>query len=260
MHNNKVSNLHVLLQSNTESICARTKRVLVIGGLDPSGGAGIVADISTLARLNCRPAALATAHTIQGLAQWGGLQPMDTFVFRAQAQNLLDGPPWEAVKVGALGSAEIATEVSLLVRELRARCAELPVVVDPVLRSTSGGVLGRAEWMSELIEQATVICPNLAEQQELRPKLTSTPGFTLVTDQPPGAVLLQGERVVTELAYTRQAGNWRGTGCRLTSMIAAALASGLDVPTSCAWALHMLQQWISDAAAAPRENVERTIL
>ncbi len=260
MHNSKVSNLHVLLQSSTESVCARTKRVLVIGGLDPSGGAGIVADISTLARLNCRPAALVTAHTIQGLAQWGGLQPMDTFVFRAQAQSLLDGPPWDAVKVGALGSAEIATEVSLLIRELRARRPQIPVVVDPVLRSTSGGTLGRPEWMSELIGQATVICPNLAEQQELRSRLASAPGFTLVTDHAPGAVLLQRESVVAEFTYERQAGTWRGTGCRLTSMITAALAGGLDVTTSCSWALQTLQQWIADAAAAPSENVEHSVL
>ncbi len=259
MHNNKVSNLKALLHGSKNTVCARTKRVLAIGGLDPSGAAGLVADISTLARVNCRPGALVTAHTVQGLSQWGGLRAVDSFLFRTQAQALQDGPTWDAIKIGALGSAEIASEVCLLLRDLRLRQPELPIVLDPVIRSTSGGELGRAEWFDELLELVTLICPNQAEQQEL-PARRNSATYTLITDHPPGAILTQGGRQIAEFPYTREPGDWRGTGCRLGSLIAAALASGLEVTAGCAWALQTLGSWIHEAAAAPADRVEHHIL
>jgi len=239
---------------------ARKLRVLAIGGLDPSGGAGIVADIATLARHNCGPGALVTTQTAQGVNQWGGQHPVDSLVFRNQAQLLGTGNDWDAVKIGALGSAEIATEVSLLLRRLRKQQPDLPVVIDPVLYSSSGGELGRVEWLAELQPWATIMCPNKAEQQALGACVSRGPGFTLVTDQAPGAVLLHKGTVVTEFPYTRQPGNWRGTGCRLTSLLAVALAHKRDVAESCAWALATLQQQIHVAASRPASDPGHAIL
>lgn len=233
------------------AVRAATLRVLAIGGLDPSGAAGIVADITTLAQHDCRPGALVTTHTAQGLTQWGGQHAVDSFVFRNQAQMLCGDARWDAVKIGALGSAEVATEVSLLLRALREQQPDLPVVIDPVLRSSSGGTLGRVEWLAELQPWATLLCPNREEHRALGTGSTSASTYTLITDEPPGAVLFQHGDIVAEFSYSRRPGSWRGTGCRLSSLLAVALARGLDVPASAAWALDTLQQRIQHAALTP---------
>src|SRR5438132_683348 len=110
--------------------------VLVLAGLDPSGGAGLLADAEAVRAAGARPLCVATALTAQTTRRIHGFQPLAPALAMQTAQALLDEEPVRAVKVGMIGTPAMARAVV----ELLAR-AGLPSVVDPVLTSSSGGVL-----------------------------------------------------------------------------------------------------------------------
>ncbi|MEN8718960.1 MAG: bifunctional hydroxymethylpyrimidine kinase/phosphomethylpyrimidine kinase [Oceanococcaceae bacterium] len=244
--------------------CARTKRVLVIAGLDPSGGAGLVADIQTLALSDCRSGALATTLTAQGLNRWVDQHPVDPSLLAQQAQALQDGPPWDAVKIGALGSGAVTEVVARLLQDLKAAQPALRVVLDPVLRSSSGGALGAADALPGLLPWLDVITPNRAEWAALSERMSVSTLHVLITDaQAPVSApaselsrndamhLWQGATQVAVFPYRRHPSTWRGTGCRLSSRLAARLAHGDDIPTAVADALDWVQQRIGNARGQP---------
>lgn len=141
--------------------------VLTIAGLDPSGGAGIVADIKTIAAFGCFPTAALTSITFQNTSGVFGALHQSSATVRAQVEPILEDFNVAAVKTGMLPTKEIVDEVARLCRETK-----LPApVVDPVMCSTSGQALIDDDAFNavrmELFPQACVITPNIPEAERL---------------------------------------------------------------------------------------------
>jgi hydroxymethylpyrimidine kinase/phosphomethylpyrimidine kinase len=140
---------------------------LTIAGFDPSGGAGIIADIRALIHFNCVPVAAVTSLTFQNSKSISGAAHQTAETVRAQVMSLLATNSIAAVKTGMLPTREIIREVTRLFRE-----TDLPApVVDPVMRSTSGyDLMTEDAWESllqELMPLARVITPNIPEAERI---------------------------------------------------------------------------------------------
>ncbi|MFQ5724714.1 MAG: hydroxymethylpyrimidine/phosphomethylpyrimidine kinase, partial [Terriglobia bacterium] len=141
--------------------------LLTIAGFDPSAGAGIAADLKTFAAHNCYGVAAITAVTIQSTRGVKGVQPISAEVLRAQLEELVKDMPLAAVKIGMLGTrANVQVVAELLEKKKFSN-----VVLDPVLRATSGMELLEASGVKELskrlLARATVVTPNIAEAEAL---------------------------------------------------------------------------------------------
>jgi hydroxymethylpyrimidine/phosphomethylpyrimidine kinase len=237
---------------------------LTIAGSDSSGGAGIQADLRTFAALRVYGTSAITALTAQNTLGVHAVSSTSPEMLQAQVEAVLSDMPVSVVKLGMLGTRE---NVEVVVRALQVR--ELPVVVDPVLMSTSGRALlddaGITVLLEQLIPLARVLTPNLAEAERLT-------GFAVrdVDDQvragrwlcargalavlvkgghsagDPVDVLVEQSGRVTRLPTTRIATrNTHGTGCTLASAIAAGLAH--DVTGSLAGICAAAQSYVHQA-------------
>ncbi len=219
------------------------KVVLTIAGSDPSGGAGLQADLRAIAVHGLVGAAVVTALTVQNSLGVSQVVPVAPALVAAQLAAVLDDMPIAAVKIGMLGSADVAAAVADGLVGLAA-----PVVLDPVLRATSGAqLLGHdalATLRTRLAPQCTLVTPNLAEGSALldgdEPDVLALVALLGVP------VLLTGghragDTVIDELAFpgdvaAEELGGTRittphdhGTGCLLSTAIACALADGASV-------------------------------
>ncbi|HEV8367998.1 MAG TPA: hydroxymethylpyrimidine/phosphomethylpyrimidine kinase, partial [Pyrinomonadaceae bacterium] len=141
--------------------------VLTIAGLDPSGGAGIVADIKTISAFGCAPAAAITSITFQNTVGVYGAEHQTAANLRGQVEPILRDMPVVATKTGMLPTAEIVAEVCRLFSE-----TELPhPVIDPVMISTSGNDLIGTEAFevlkTRLLKVARIVTPNIPEAERL---------------------------------------------------------------------------------------------
>src|SRR5678815_1193675 len=141
--------------------------VLTIAGVDPSGGAGIVADIKTIAALGCFPAAAITSITFQNTTGVFGAEHQTAASLRAQVEPIVHDLHVAAAKTGMLPTVEIVAEVARLFAE-----ENLPApVVDPVVVATSGDVLIDDEAFeilkTKLFPLARVVTPNIPEAEKL---------------------------------------------------------------------------------------------
>ncbi len=140
---------------------------VTIAGFDPSGGAGIIADIKTFTAFGCTPSAAITSLTFQNARSVWGAAHQTAEALRAQVEAIVAESQISAVKTGMLPTREIVAEAARLFRE-----TELPApVVDPVLRSTSGFELMEADaievLLAELMPRARLITPNIPEAEKL---------------------------------------------------------------------------------------------
>jgi hydroxymethylpyrimidine/phosphomethylpyrimidine kinase len=218
--------------------------VLVFAGTDPSGGAGITADVLTLASLGCHPAPVVTAVTAQdstGIKQFSCVE-MELVI--AQARAVLEDMPVAAFKVGMLGSSEVATAVAGIVEDY----PDIPLILDPIQRSGRGDAL--ADSMLDgalrtlLIPQCTLITPNSLEARALAPGADTLDAcaqelmslgseFVLITgthEKSPEVIhrLYGNMRQLETFVFQRLPGSYHGSGCTLASACAASLAHGLD--------------------------------
>lgn len=142
--------------------------VLAIGGLDPSGGAGIQADIEAIAAMGCHAAAVVTALTVQDPQRAQGFETVDPALVTRQMRTVLASMPVRACKTGMMGSAAVAHAVRDVLIE-----HDIPIVVDPVLAAGGGGSLaedGALEALQEiLLPLATLATPNSVEARRLAP-------------------------------------------------------------------------------------------
>lgn len=223
--------------------------VLVFAGLDPSGGAGLIADALTLASIGCHPLSVATAITVQDTARVDEVQPVDADLVNDQARFLLEDMEVAAFKIGLLGSVENIAVIA----EILADYPHIPVVLDPVLASGGGDELATdemAEALRELlIPSATIITPNSIEARRLLDdddtddwhldKIAEAlrimgPDYVLITgtheNTPTVINTLYGTtgRVRSD-GWQRLPGSYHGSGCTLASAIAAYLAAGMDM-------------------------------
>jgi hydroxymethylpyrimidine/phosphomethylpyrimidine kinase len=141
--------------------------VLVFAATDPSSGAGIQADLLTLASLGCHPLTVITAITVQDTLGVESIHPVDAEIVEAQARTILEDIPVAAFKVGVVGSIENIVTIA----EIVADYPEIPLILDPVLASGRGdsfGGEGLLNAMRELLlPQTTVITPNTHEARQL---------------------------------------------------------------------------------------------
>jgi hydroxymethylpyrimidine/phosphomethylpyrimidine kinase len=250
----------------------REARVLVVAGLDPSGGAGLAADLEALAAVGARGWPVATAITAQGPRGVRGWSPVPVDLLLAQVDALLDGAPRRpgAVKTGMLGTAALA---GALAARLAARdLARVPLVVDPVLLSSSGTLLldlaggSAAEVLGPLLARARVVTPNLDELAALAGCEVGDDEAAVAAARRLGAravlvkgghrqgapvdLLVEGRRV-TRYAGRRRPGTARGTGCRLAAALAGLLARGAPLDEAVRGARRVVERYL-DAAASGR--------
>jgi hydroxymethylpyrimidine/phosphomethylpyrimidine kinase len=242
--------------------------VLVVAGLDPTGGAGLVADLEALRAVGVRGWAVATALTAQGPAGARGFQPASEAMLISQLEALLEGRERpRAVKTGMLGTPALARALADALADPRLRRA--PLVVDPVLLASSGAALlelsGKtaADALYPLLARARLVTPNLPELAALAGEDVSTDEGALRAARrlPARAVLVKGGhragapvdllvegRRVTRFTGRRRAGTARGTGCRLASAIAGLLARGEPLEGAVRGAKRVVERYL-DAEA-----------
>ena len=226
--------------------------VLAFSASDPSGGAGVQADLLTLASLGCHPLSVITAITVQDTVGVEEVMPLDAEWIADQARCVLEDMPVSVFKIGLLGSVEIIAAIAEVVSDY----PEVPLVLDPVLASGRGDELATEEIISAmrelLIPQTTVLTPNSMEARRLaqedadesdypsldesaRRLLDLGTEFVLITgthENTPEVVntLYARAGVVRSDAWQRLPGSYHGSGCTLAAAIAATLANGLDIP------------------------------
>ncbi len=147
--------------------------VLVFAGNDPSGGAGLQADIQTLTSLGCHPAPVITAITVQDTVGVKQFIPVEAGLVIAQARAILEDMPVAAIKTGMLGSIENLTALAGILNDY----PDIPLIVDPVLASGAGLALSD-EPIEEalhalLLPQTTLLTPNTLEARRLAPDADS---------------------------------------------------------------------------------------
>lgn len=213
---------------------AAPPNVLAIAASDPTGGAGLQADILTLASLGCHPLSVLTAYTVQDTGGVAALHAVNAADVAAQARCVLADASVLAIKIGVVASAANAQAIAALL----AAHAQVPVVLDPVLASARGDALGDADTLRALLEllvpRATVATPNSLEARALggaSALLARGCKYVLVTGtHEPGDdvvnVLHGAAGVLREDRWPRLPGSYHGSGCTLASAIAARLAHG----------------------------------
>lgn len=216
--------------------------VLCFSGLDPSGGAGLQADIEAIDQSGAHAAIACTALTIQNSQQVFGFEATSKQLLLAQANAVVGDLPIKAVKSGMLGTTD---NIAALAEFLRAHPDYL-YVLDPVLVANSGGSLGNQETLVkafvELIPLATVITPNTVELRALTGEDNLEQATQKLFEMGAQAVLVKGGHedtpdyirnalyvngeMITESKCPRLAGEYHGSGCSLASFIAGRLALG----------------------------------
>jgi len=228
--------------------------VLTFAASDPTGGAGLQADLLTLAALGCHPLSVVTGLTVQDTRGVEQLEAVDAELVRRQASALLAETKVAAFKVGVLASAHNVRTVAAIA----AAHATIPLVLDPVLASGRGDPLAgddvRMALSEALIRCATVITPNTLEAQRLGgvPYLLERGArYVLLTgthDETPEVInrLYDKGGLVREDRWKRLPGSYHGSGCTLASALAASLAKGRAVPE----AVREAQEYTWNALAA----------
>ena len=238
--------------------------MLVFAGTDPTGGAGLQADILTLASLGCHALSVVTAVTVQDTVGVDDFLPMEADWIADQARSVLEDMPVAVIKIGMIGSVEAVAAIAEVVSDY----PDIPLVLDPVLTSGRGDTLANEELMSALIDlllpQTTVLTPNSIEARRLaegpveeeeeeegdEPEADSVGAADLATcarqliDLGCEFVLItgaheQGAEVVNTLYNTRGVvhrqlwerlpGSYHGSGCTLAAALAGFLALGQGV-------------------------------
>jgi len=225
--------------------------VLVFAATDPSGGAGLQADIMTLSSMGCHPLSVVTAVTIQDTTGVDDINPIDAEWVADQARCVLEDMPVAAFKIGLLGSLEQIAVIAEVVSDY----PEVPLVLDPVLASGRGDELVTDEMVAALkellIPQTTILTPNSLEARRLaleeaegaegvdlaecaRRIIASGCEYVLITGTHENTVeivnTLYGQGgVVRSDTWQRLPGSYHGSGCTLAAALAATIANGLEV-------------------------------
>jgi hydroxymethylpyrimidine/phosphomethylpyrimidine kinase len=242
--------------------------VLSIAGYDPSSGAGVTADIKTIAAHGCYGVSCITALTVQSTRGVARVEPVEGRVISETLERLIDDLDIAAVKIGMLGTAEAARSVAAFLK----RHSLVNVVLDPILQSSSGADLITREGLcilkDRILAQASVITPNIEEAAALTGLRITNPAEmaaaalrlhqlgvrnVIITGghlHPPDDLLsrqgkpiarLKGKKVVTRSTH--------GTGCAFSTALACQLALGRDLLTSAKAAKQFVESALWSAPA-----------
>lgn len=219
--------------------------VMTLAGNDPSGGAGLAADIETLVSLGCHPAPVVTALTVQNTHNVQALLPVGPEQILAQARAILADMKVAAFKIGVIGSAESVTAL----HELLTTHPDIPVVLDPVL-AAGGGTDLASKTLIEAIQDlllplTTVLTPNSVEARRLAPEADTLSAcamallargcrYVLISGghEPTDEVintLYGNNRLLESWRWPRLPDEYHGSGCTLAAAIAALLAQGREL-------------------------------
>ena len=218
--------------------------VLSFGGNDPTGGAGLQADIETVASMGGHAAPVLTTLTVQDTQDVMRMGSLDLTLITEQARAVLEDMPVAAIKIGLLGSSEAAEAVHTILVDY----PDIPVVLDPVLASGSGTELADADLidaiLSLLFPMANVITPNSLELRNLAPEADSLDAcaqelletgcdYLLVTGTHENTrhvvnSLYGNKRLLETYQWERLPHIYHGSGCTLAAAIAALLAHGIE--------------------------------
>ncbi len=256
--------------------------VLCFSGLDPTGGAGIQADIEAITSMGCHPAPVVTALTVQDTQNFMRYESCDPLLLVEQARAVLEDMPVQTFKLGMMGSTSIIEAVHSVLIDY----PDIPVVFDPVLSAGAGGALIDNDAIDSmrdlLLPQTSVLTPNSLEARTLAPQAdTLTACAEALQDMGCEFVLITGghehteditntlygnHRELEQFHYTRLPHQYHGSGCTLAASIAGLLAQGLEPFTAIheaqtfTWeALHQayrtgMGQWIPNRLFWAREH------
>jgi hydroxymethylpyrimidine/phosphomethylpyrimidine kinase len=231
--------------------------VLTFAATDPSSGAGLQADILALASIGCHPLSVVTAITVQDTVGVESVMPLDADWINEQARAILEDVQVSAFKLGLLGSIENVAVIA----EIMADYPDVPLLIDPILTSGRGDELANEEMQAAMCDllfpQATLITPNSLEARRLAfydeaDEIQHTSldeaamrllemgcEYVLITGTHERSVdvvnSLYGSNesgasgLLKAYHWERLAGSYHGSGCTLTSAIAACLAHGLSM-------------------------------
>jgi hydroxymethylpyrimidine/phosphomethylpyrimidine kinase len=224
--------------------------VLSFAATDPTGGAGIQADLLTLSSMGCHALSVVTAITVQDTAGVEDVLPIEADWVSDQARVLLEDMPVAAFKIGMVGSVENCAAIAEVVSDY----PDVPLILDPVLASGRGDEIATEDMIEAmremLIPQTTIITPNSLEARRLADDggdeerslddcakriLEMGCEYVLITGTHENTPLvvntLYGQQgVIRSDSWQRLPGSYHGSGCTLASAIAATLANGLDIP------------------------------
>lgn len=227
---------------------SRLPVVLSIAGYDPSSGAGVTADIKTIAAQGCYGVTCITALTVQSTRGVARVTPVQGKVIAETLEHLIDDMDIAAVKVGMLGSADAAKAVAAFLR----RHPIHAVVLDPIIRSSSGMDLISEEALRVLkmrvLPQAYVITPNIEEAAALtgipvsKPSEMAAAGLRLQSlgarnvivtgghlDPPHDLICCAGKQPIVLRGRKIRARSTHGTGCAFSTALACQLALGRNL-------------------------------
>jgi hydroxymethylpyrimidine/phosphomethylpyrimidine kinase len=222
--------------------------IAIIAGLDPTGGAGISADIRAASAMGASCSVAATAIALQNHNEGFSVETIPPEVFRRNLECCFSISP-SAFKVGMLGTVEIAQIVFEFLENTSA-----PIVIDPIIESSSGMRLidddGLESLRCSLFPLATLVTPNIHETEKLS-GMTIDNSFDIISagvkiaEKYQTSVLIKGghsksaptdylicPQGITEFSGKRVEGNFRGTGCSLSTLITVGLAKGNNLQTA----------------------------
>lgn len=246
--------------------------VLCFSGLDPSGGAGLQADIEAIGQSGAHAAIACTALTAQNSQQVFGFEATSKELLLAQANAVVNDLPIKCVKSGMLGTTDNIAALAQFLREH----SDYQYVLDPVLVANSGGSLGNQETLVkafvELIPMATIITPNTVELRALAAEEDLEIATQKLFKIGAKAILVKGGhedtpeyirnalyvngKLISESRCPRLEGEYHGSGCSLASYIAGRLAQGDELKQ----AVQHAETWLFGVlknAETPVENGQK---
>lgn len=250
--------------------------VLCLSGHDPTGGAGLHADIEACVANGAHALSVITTNTVQDTRDVQRVVAVAPILLAQQIHALLDDCKIQAIKIGLLGDAQQIPVLCDLIRT-----AQVPVVCDPILRAGGGsnlvGVQVQAALLEQLLPLVTVLTPNAAEARRLVPRASSLDecaqtliasgcSQVLITggDEPDADVVNQWfpcEGEPRKFVSMRLSGSFHGAGCTLAAALAARLAQGEAMAVAIEAALSYTHQTLVAARAIGQgRKIPRRIL
>lgn len=217
--------------------------ILCLSGFDPSGGAGIQADIESIASMGGHATPVITALTVQNTQNVSYFQAVDPQLFTEQVDTLLDDVDVKAIKIGMIGSINILESIGSILKNN----SNLPVIYDPVLATGGGTNLTETDMLTAIQElilpHVTILTPNSPEARQLSGETELNKCGIKLMQQGCEAVLITGThedkehvdniwfhegQYVETFSWERLPHEYHGSGCTLASATAALIAQGLD--------------------------------
>ena len=233
--------------------------VLLFSGLDPSGAAGVSADIETINQFGVTPLPIITTLTAQNTQRVLSLEPTKSSLLELQFKLIDEDISFNTVKIGLLGSPYQVKVISKLLRDRRG----VNIVLDPIITSSTEHLLSSNEMIDvmkkELIPLCLILTPNLAELNALAPGLNEESAISslncpwvLLTTSDSSEIqvehhLYHDSNLIRKFTYKKLPDQYHGSGCTLSSAIAALVALDVGVEDACQKALDYTYQSLLNA-------------